>query len=157
MSTTSVAAGISRFRVDVGLRAVRWSPCPLLAGAIQDRQQRLERLIGNSLVAARRAVSMAPAAPGMGTRYRVDADAHGVSIRNANIQDLVAIVYGVNRYCGDHAADYSRRESASRTGCTRRDTTFASGPGARAGDFDPYALRQRLTSCSPSGSASRST
>ena len=34
----------------------------------------------------------------MGARYRVDADEHGVSVRNANIHDLVAIVYGVKRH-----------------------------------------------------------
>ena len=36
-------------------------------------------------------VVMSPAIPGMGNRYRVEADSNGVSVRNANIHDLVAI------------------------------------------------------------------
>ena len=70
---------------------------PMLAGAVHDRQQRRERLIANSLALRDAPVDMSSRPPAAwAARYRVDADAHGVSVRNANIHDLVAIAYGVN-------------------------------------------------------------
>jgi len=119
---------------------------PMLAGAIHDRQQRLERLISNSLALRDAPVVMAPAARGLGTRYRVDADAHGVSVRNANIHDLVAIVYGVRRHSVITPQMYSGVESASRSWLhwPRYDIRIqAQVPDPS--DFDPYALRQNLT------------
>jgi len=119
---------------------------PMLAGAIHDRQHCRERLIANSLALRDAPVAMAPAAPGMGTRYRIDADAHGVSVRNASIHDLVAIVYGVNRYSVISPQMMSGMESASRSWMhsPRYDIRVqAAVPDAR--DFDPYALRQNLT------------
>ena len=119
---------------------------PMLAGAVHDRQQRRERLIANSLALRDAPVVMAPAAHGMGARYRVDADAHGVSVRNANIHDLVAIVYGVKRHAVITPQMYSGVESASRSWLhwPRYDIRIqAQVPDPR--DFDPYALRQNLT------------
>ena len=119
---------------------------PMLAGAIQDRQQRLKRLIANSLALRDAPLMMAPAARGMGTRFRVEADPQGVSVRNANLHDLVAIAYGVNRYSVMTPQMYSGVESASRSWMhwPRYDIRVqASMPAPR--DFDPYALRQNLT------------
>jgi hypothetical protein len=119
---------------------------PMLAGAVHDRQQRIERLIANSLALRGAPVAMAPAALGMGTRYRVDADSHGVSVRNANIHDLVAIVYGVNRGSVITPQMYSGVESAGRSWLhwPRYDIRVqAHVPDPK--DFDPYALRQNLT------------
>lgn len=119
---------------------------PMLAGSIHDRQQRRERLIANSLALRDAPVAMAPAARGMGTRYRVDADAQGVSVRNANLHDLVAIAYGVNRYSVMTPQMYSGVESASRSWMhwPRYDIRVqARVPDPE--DFDPYALRQNLT------------
>ena len=119
---------------------------PMLAGAIHDRQQRLERLIANSLALRDAPVAMAPAAHGMGARYRVDADAHGVSVRNVNIHDLVAIAYGVKRHSVITPQMYSGVESASRSWLhwPRYDLRIqAQVPDPR--EFDAYALRQNLT------------
>jgi hypothetical protein len=119
---------------------------PMIAGAIQDRQQRLERLIANSLALRDAPLMMAPSARGMGTRFRVDADPQGVSVRNANLHDLVAIAYGVNRYSVITPQMFSGAESASRSWMhwPRYDIRVqASMPAPR--DFDPYALRQNLT------------
>jgi len=119
---------------------------PMLAGAVHDRQQRRERLIANSLALRDAPVAMAPAARGMGARYRVDADEHGVSVRNANIHDLVAIVYGVKRHSVITPQMYSGVDSASRSWLhwPRYDIRIqALVPDPR--DFDPYALRQNLT------------
>jgi len=119
---------------------------PMLAGAVHDRQQRRERLIANSFALRDAPVAMAPAARGMGARYRVDADEHGVSVRNANIHDLVAIVYGVKRHSVITPQMYSGVDSASRSWLhwPRYDIRIqALVPDPR--DFDPYALRQNLT------------
>jgi len=119
---------------------------PMLAGAVHDRQHRRERLIANSLALRDAPVVMAPAVHGMGARYRVDADLHGVSVRNANIHDLVAIVYGVKRHSVITPQMYSGVESASRSWLhwPRYDIRIqAQVPDPS--DFDPYALRQNLT------------
>jgi hypothetical protein len=119
---------------------------PMLAGAIQDRQQRRERLIANSLSLRNAQFAIRPSATGMGTRYRIDADAHGVSIRNANIHDLVAIVYGVKRHAVITPQMMVQGESASRSWLhwPRYDVRVeAAVPAPR--EFEPYALRQGLT------------
>jgi hypothetical protein len=119
---------------------------PMLAGAVRDRQQRLDWLIENSLALRNAPVTLVPATPGMGERYRVEADAHGVTIRNANIHDLVAIAYGVKRHAVITPQMYSGMESAGRSWMhwPRYDVRVqAQVPEPR--DFDSYALRQNLT------------
>ena len=69
----------------------------LLAGAVHDRQRRNADLVENLLAMRKGHIVMQVAAPGMGTRSRVFADARGVSIRNANLQDLVALAFAANR------------------------------------------------------------
>jgi uncharacterized protein (TIGR03435 family) len=113
---------------------------------VHDRQQRLEWLIANSLALREAPVTMAPAARGLGNRYRVDADANGVSVRNVNIHDLVAIAYGVKRHAVITPQMYSGVDSAERSWLhwPRYDIRIqARVPKPR--DFDPYALRQNLT------------
>jgi hypothetical protein len=119
---------------------------PVLAGAAHDRQQRLEWLIANSLALRDAPVVMVPAGRGMGNRYHVDADANGVTVRNANIHDLIAMAYGVTRHAVITPQMYSGAESAGRSWLhwPRYDIRIqAQVPQPR--DFDPYALRQNLT------------
>jgi hypothetical protein len=119
---------------------------PMLAGAVDDRQQRREWLIANSLALRDAAIDMKPAASGMGNRLRVDANAQGVSIRNASIHDLVAIAYGVNRYSVISPQMMVQGDTASRSWVhwPRYDVHIeAAVPEPR--DFEPYALRQGLT------------
>ena len=119
---------------------------PMLAGAVQDCQQRREWLIANSLSLRNAHFTIRPSARGMGTRYRIDADARGVSIRNANIHDLVAIVYGVKRHAVITPQMMVQGESAARSWLhwPRYDVRVETAvPEPR--DFEPYALRQGLT------------
>jgi hypothetical protein len=119
---------------------------PMLAGAVQDRQQRRERLIVNSLSLRNAPYAIKPSATGMGTRYRIDADAHGVTIRNANIHDLVAIVYGVRRHAVITPQMMVQGESAARSWLHwPRYDVRVEAPVPEPRDFEPYALRQGLT------------
>lgn len=127
-----------------------WVTCaisvPMLAGAVHDRQQRREWLIANSIALRDASIDMKPAARGLGDRLRVEADARGVSIRNASIHDLVAIAYGVNRYSVISPQMMHQGDTASRSWIhwPRYDVRVdAAVPELR--DFEPYALRQGLT------------
>ncbi|MEJ0085842.1 MAG: hypothetical protein WDO72_09175 [Pseudomonadota bacterium] len=120
---------------------------PVLAGALADRQRRHEVLIANSLSLRRGRIVMTVAAPGMAERYRVVADENGVLIRNANLIDIVAIVYAIHR----SAVWTEQRASADPE--ARRDFWMISPRydvrvSAAVRDpqnFDAYALRQPLT------------
>ena len=119
---------------------------PMLAGAVHDRQQRLEWLVENSRALRDAPLVMVPAAQGFGARYRVDADANGVTVRNANIHDLVAIAYGVKRHAVITPQMYSGVESAGRSWLhwPRYDIRIQARV-PKPVDFDSYALRQNLT------------
>jgi hypothetical protein len=119
---------------------------PTLAGAVHDRQQRREWLIANSLALRDAPIDMKPAPSGMGSRFRVEANAHGVSIRNASIHDLVAIAYGVNRYSVVSPQMMVQGDTASRSWVhwPRYDVRVEAAV-PKPHDFEPYALRQSLT------------
>jgi hypothetical protein len=119
---------------------------PLLGGAVDDRQRRLGRLTANSLAFRNATLRLSPAAPGLGWRYRVDVDAHGVSIRNVNIRQLVALVYGINYY--RVYSDQMNSEADPKTNSWLLTPLYdlratATIPELR--DFDPYALHQSVT------------
>jgi hypothetical protein len=119
---------------------------PLLAGAVDDRERRREHLIVNSLALRQAPVDMTVAAPGQGFRFRVDVDAHGATIRNASIQDLVAIVYGVKRHLVYteqmiSGADPDPRPWMHWPRYNVRVVAHVPEPA----DFDPYAMRQGVT------------
>jgi uncharacterized protein (TIGR03435 family) len=119
---------------------------PMLGGAVADHQWRRNVLIANSLALRDASAAMTLAARGLGERYRVDADPHGVSIRNANINELVAIAYGVHPY---EVITPQLMSAPDQTGVSwlvwpRYDVRVdAAVPDA--GNFDAYALRQTLT------------
>jgi hypothetical protein len=116
---------------------------PALAGALEDRQRHFELLVSNSRSLRDAAVTMTPAAPGMGTRYRVDADHDGVFIRNVTIQELAGIAYGVTRYYvrGDHFYE----EGAQDWFIVPRYDVRVTGRVIDPERFDPLALRARMT------------
>jgi hypothetical protein len=119
---------------------------PMLAGAVDDRERRHEHLLVNSLALRRALVDMTVAAPGQGLRFRVDADAHGASIRNVSIHELVAIVYGVKR----HAVLSNQMMSGADPDLRPwmhwpRYNLRVVAPIPEPKDFDPYALRQSVT------------
>ncbi|MEO8063466.1 MAG: hypothetical protein ABI821_12045 [Pseudomonadota bacterium] len=120
---------------------------PLLSGGLADRQRRHELLIVNSLSLRKGQVVMTVAAPGMGERYRVVADENGVLIRNANLIDIVAIVYAI------HRSVVWTEQRASGNPVARRDFWMSwprydvrvTAPVREPEDFDAYALRQPVT------------
>jgi hypothetical protein len=116
---------------------------PLLAGGLEDRQRHYELLVRNAQSLRDAAVTMKPAAPGMGRRFRIDADERGVSIRNVTIQELAGIAYGVTRYFvrGDHW----QAEGAEDWFIVPRYDVRVTGRVFEPGRFDPFALRARIT------------
>jgi hypothetical protein len=119
---------------------------PLLAGAVGARQRHLERLVANSLALRGAHLDMTQAAPGSGWHYRIEASAHGVAIRNVSIQDLIAIVYGINHYSVMASQMISDTDPDKNFWLTSpRYNLRAEGFVPEPDDFDPYALRQSVT------------
>jgi hypothetical protein len=119
---------------------------PVLAGAVDDRLERLAKLRLNSAALLEAPVDMVKAAPGMGARYRVDADAGGVFIRNVSVQDLVAIAHGVGHYAVTTTQMISsdHPEPQSWIASPRYDVRVSAAvPEPK--DFDAFALRQNVT------------
>jgi hypothetical protein len=118
---------------------------PLLGGAVDDHQRRLGRLAANSLAFRKATLRLTPAAPGLGWRYRVDVDAHGVTIRNVNIRRLVAISYGINYF--RVYSDQMNSETAEKNSWLLAPLYDLRVTAAipELEDFDPYALHQSVT------------
>jgi hypothetical protein len=120
---------------------------PLAAGGVTDRQHRHAVLIVNAIALRHASVEVTLALPGMGERSRVFADAAGVSIRNANVRELLAIAYGVG-----HAAVMGNQMVSSQDAepedywllWPRYDVRIA-GPVREPEIFEPYALHQPIT------------
>jgi hypothetical protein len=130
----------------MGMSAVAIVAAPLLAGAVADQTRRHEILIENSLSLRTARVVMTEAAPGMGGRYGVIADGHGVLIRNANLIDLVAIVYSLphSSVWADQMAS-GDEELRNFWLLTPRYDVRVAGHVREPERFDPYALRQPVT------------
>jgi hypothetical protein len=120
---------------------------PLVAGAVTDEQRRDVLLIENARSLRTAPIVMTLAAPGMGSRYRVVADEHGVLIRNVNLIELVSIVYGLNRYSvwTDQHVNADAESERNFWPTTPRYDVRATGTVDAPEDFDPYALRQPVT------------
>jgi len=120
---------------------------PLLAGAVDDHQHRREVLIANSLSLRAGTLVMNVAAPGMGTRARVIANAHGVLVRNANLMDLVSLAYGVSTFSvfGDQMTSSEDGGEQSYWLLTPRYDVRVTAPVREPEHFEPYALRQIVT------------
>ncbi len=116
---------------------------PVLAGAVRDREDRYAQLVADARALRTADIRMKPAAPGMGGRVRVSADADGITIRNATIRDLAGIAYGVNRFFvrGDHFIEEGEEDWL--TGA-RYDLRIA-GRIRDPQRFDTYALRAPVT------------
>jgi len=117
------------------------------AGGVEDRQQRHALLIVNALSLRQAKVEVTLALPGMGERSRVFADANGVTIRNANVRELLAIAYGVGR-----AAVFGNQMVSSRDADPSdywliwpRYDVRVTAPVREPERFEPYALHQAIT------------
>jgi len=116
---------------------------PVLAGAVNDRQERHDLLLADSRSLFDADVAMKPAAPGMGQRVQVSARPGGVFIRNATIQELAAFAYGVNRFFvrGDHFYEEGERDWLIHERYDIRIDGVIHDPDR----FDTYALRIPVT------------
>jgi hypothetical protein len=116
---------------------------PMLAGAVEDREWRIELLRENARSLRDARIDMKPAAFGMGGRLRVSADPQGVSIRNATIRDLTALSYGVRPFFvrGDHFYEAGEQDWLIAARYDIRITGRIREPA----EFDPYALRIPIT------------
>jgi hypothetical protein len=120
---------------------------PVLAGATRDRVRRHGLLMANAKVLRLARAEMQIAASGMGNRPRVIAHPHGVLIRNANVQDLVAIAYGVDQLSVWYTQMFyedTAPEIKYWVYWPRYDVRIAAPIQAPA-EFDSYALRQIVT------------
>ncbi|HEV7607683.1 MAG TPA: hypothetical protein VGO61_10120 [Steroidobacteraceae bacterium] len=120
---------------------------PVFGGAVDDRQRHVARLAANSLALRHASLKLSEAPPRMGWTYRVDADAHGVTIRNVNIRNLVALAYGISYFAvySDQMNSEHDPEANSWLLAPLYDLRVtATIPEPE--NFDPYALRQAVTS-----------
>jgi uncharacterized protein (TIGR03435 family) len=117
-----------------------------MAGAIADRLWRQQLLVTHARALKEAPISMSEAAPGMGTRMRIDATAHGVLIRNITVQDLVALAYGVNHYAvwGNQMMNQDDPDARPWLVDPHYDLRIRARI-VQPEDFDAYALRPRLT------------
>jgi hypothetical protein len=119
----------------------------LLGGAIADRRWRLDLMAVHSRALRAAPVSMVEAAPGMGERSRIDAQADGNSIRKVTLQDLIALSQGVSHYSvweAQMSKPSDDPDAVSWLVAPRYDLRIRARilePDA----FDAYALRGRIT------------
>jgi hypothetical protein len=118
---------------------------PAFAGAVEEREWRRDLVLENARNLFRAQVTFRPAAPGMGSRAQLRADANGVYIRNANLQQLTGIAYGVriSVVWGEHRV-YEEDAANDWFVGTRYDVDVL-GPIREPAKFDGYALRVPIT------------
>jgi hypothetical protein len=116
---------------------------PVLAGAINDRLARHDLLVADARSLFDAPIAMQPAAPGMGQRVRVTTSPRGVLVRNASIQELTALSYGVTLgfVWSDHFAERGNEDWFTDARYDVRITGKIQDPAR----FDTYALRIPVT------------
>lgn len=127
---------------------VIWSAgLALVGGAIDDALWRRELLIDNARALRDAPVLMTQSAPGMGSRSRLVARGDGISIRNINLQDLIALAYGVSHFSVTTNQMHPKDSEPERTSwlLTPSYDVQIRAVIREPGEFDPYALRQRVT------------
>ena len=119
----------------------------LLGGAISDGNWRRGLLIENSRALRDAPVTMDEAAPGMGSRSRIYAQSDGVLIRNINLQDLIAVSYGVSHFSVSTNQMYDANSDPQANAWLRNPSYDVRIRASirEPKEFDPYALRQRVT------------
>ena len=136
------------------LKAALFSSCAIwmmgiamLGGAIQDGLWRQELLAANAASLREAPVRMSEAAPGMGARSRIFANRNGVLIRNINVQELIAVSYGVSHFSVTSDQMYPKESDPGRNSWMLAPyyDVRIEAPIREPGEFDPYALRQRVT------------
>jgi hypothetical protein len=116
---------------------------PLISGSIE-RRLRLQALLReNETSLEHAAIEIKPAAPGMGARMRVTVDAGGVTIRNATLQEIGAVAYGVTRFAVYGTHFFVEGEEDWLTG-SRYDMRI-NGRVIEPDDLDTAALHRPVT------------
>ena len=119
----------------------------LLGGAIDDGLWRRELLIANARALRDAPAFLTEAAPGMGTRSRLVVRADGVWIHNINVQNLIAVSHGVSHFSVT-SNQFFPEDSEPGLSSFLLAPYFDLQIQAQIrepGEFDPYALRQRVT------------
>jgi hypothetical protein len=110
---------------------------PVIGGALRDRQWRQESLAIDTVSLRAATVTLAETPWRFGDRTQLIAAADGVSIRKTNLQDLVAMVYGIGQFEVFGGA-LPWLESP-------HYDVRVSGPIHSPAAFDPYSLREPVT------------
>jgi hypothetical protein len=120
---------------------------PMIAGAVEDRQQRHALILANSQALREASFILKVAAPGLGGRYRLVVDAHGVRVRNANVQELIAIGFGVSpsAVMGDQVTSRDTRNPYDYWMISPRYDLQVTGPVLEPERFDSYSLHLLIT------------
>jgi hypothetical protein len=116
---------------------------PLLDGSVRASVRTHQILEANARALSDAHVILRPAKPGMGSRFFVNVDANGVRIRNATLQELAGLAYGVSRFMvrGRHFQESSGNDWMLDY---RYDVQIA-GSIIEPEKFDTFALRQPIT------------
>ncbi len=116
---------------------------PFTSGSIDDRLRRQALLNENARSLKDAPVIMRPAAPGRGSRADVVADADGVTIRNATLQEIGAVAYGISIFAVYSTHFFQEGEVDWMTG--ERYDVRITGRVKQPEDFDSFALREPIT------------
>jgi D-alanyl-D-alanine carboxypeptidase len=116
---------------------------PLLAGGVRASAHAYDVLEANTQTMSEARVTLRPAKPGLGSRYFVNVDARGVTIRNITVRELTAMAYGVNRFFvrGKH---FREEDDVDWLVDSRHDVRIE-GTVLEPEKFDTYALRHAIT------------
>jgi hypothetical protein len=115
------------------LATVAAAAVPMFAGAVDGTAHRLSLLAMNSRALAAADFSVALAADGPHAQMRIAAARDGVLIRNTTLRDLIALVYGVQRWQVDGSDEW--------LDSPRFDIRAVShDPVSEPEALDPYAL-----------------
>lgn len=120
---------------------------PMIAGAVDDRRQRHGLLVANSLALRDAKVRLTVAPPGRGGRSRVFAARDGVRIRNVNVQELIALAFGVSpsAVMGDQFQSRDNGNPYDYWMVSPRYDLEISGAVLEPERFDAYALHHVIT------------
>jgi hypothetical protein len=118
---------------------------PFVGGAVTDRVRRYTLLMQNARSLLNAPIDIAVARPGMGERWRLDVDTSGVTIRNANVQSLVSLAYGVNRLMVISEQMVDKDSHASSWMLEPRYDVRVTGRVFEPAQFDAFALRRPIT------------
>jgi hypothetical protein len=110
---------------------------PIISGAVTNRLWRQEMLASDTRTMLAATIDMVESDPRLGPFTRVVAKPDGVLIQNINIQDLVALVYGIGQFEVFGGA-LPWLESP-------RYDVRVTGPVRNPEAFDPYSLREPIT------------